>query len=510
MRRLKRATVSIVLAPILAGCATSSLDLAPTRADRPWSPQANAGGEIVAGVPPGPASTDGYVLPANQQLSKIRAAAEADPAKLYTLSDLIDLAETNNKLTRIAWNAARDAALAVGVVRSTYLPRLTVAALGGGQWLNGNNANILGTSVNTQNNVTGTISTASLQWLLFDFGERGALIEGAEQGSVVSNIAFTAAHQQVIYDVSLAFYAYSAARERQDIAAQTLANARSIQSAAEARLDHQEGTIVDVDQARQATAQAELGRVRAEGAAQNAFLTLITRIGLSPGARIRIASVTGRPFPPGLGKMTDEAIARAVGRRPDVLSAYALEKASMAGVRAAEAEFWPKIFASGNVAYNAGHLSITAVPGVGEQPPALNLTQRGFGSTIIAGITVPIYDGGTRAALLDQARNKADSASAALTRSQDEAVQQIVLANNAVQTSIAAYDAASSLAKAAQTTYDATFAAYRSGVGSITAATLAQTGLLEARQGMAGSYSAARTAAATLAFATGSLGSAPQ
>ena len=44
----------------------------------------------------------------------------------------------------------------------------------------------------------------------------------------------------------------------------------------------------------------------------------------------------------------------------------------------------------------------------------------------------------------------------------------------------------------------------------LSALTLAQTGLLEARQGMADSYSAARTAAATLAFATGSLGSAPQ
>jgi outer membrane protein TolC len=75
--------------------------------------------------------------------------------------------------------------------------------------------------------------------------------------------------------------------------------------------------------------------------------------------------------------------------------------------------------------------------------------------------------------------------------------------------SIAAYDAASSLSKAAQTTFDAASVAYRSGVGSITDATLSQTGLLGARQAMVDAYSAALTAAATLAFATGSLGSAP-
>ena len=500
----------IVLVPVLNGCATSSLDLAPTRADRPWSPRTDAAGGIVAGAPSDPSGADGYVLPVNQQLAKIRAAPEIDPAKIYTLSDLIDLAETNNPLTRKAWNAARDAALAVGIVRSTYLPRLTVAALGGGQWLDVNNGGVLGTSVNNQNTGSGTISAASLQWLLFDFGERDALIAEAAHGSVVTNIAFTAAHQQVIYDTSLAFYAYSAARKRRELAVQALVNARSVQSAAEARLRHQEGTIVDVAQARQATAQAELGRVRADGAEQNAYLTLITRIGLSPAASIHIAEDAGRPFPPGLARMTDAAIAQAVGRRPDVLSAYELQMAGSARVRAAQAEFLPKIFASGNVSYSAGRLNISAVPGVGEQPPSLNLSERGFGSTIIAGITVPLYDGGTRAALLQQARNRADSAATTLGRSQDEAVQQIVLADNAVQTSIAAYGAASSLAAAAQTTYDAAFAAYRSGAGSITAVTIAQTGLLAARQDVADAYSGARAAAATLAFATGDPGSAPR
>jgi outer membrane protein TolC len=452
---------------------------------------------------------EGYVLPSNQQLAKIRPAPNIDTTKFYTLSDLIDLAETRNPLTRNAWNAARDAALAVGIVRSTYLPRLTVAALGGGQWLDVNNGGVLGTSVNNQSTSSGTISAASLQWLLFDFGERDALIEAATHGAVVSNIAFTAAHQQVIYDTSLAFYAYIAARKRQDLAAQALTNARTIQSAAEARLYQQEGTTVEVAQARQATAQAELGRVRADGAEQNAYLTLITRIGLSPATQIHITDATDRPLPSGIGKMTDEAIAQAVGRRPDVLSAYELQMASSARVRAAQAEFLPKIFASGNVSYSAGHLNISAIPSVGEQPPSLNLSERGFGSTLIAGITVPLYDGGTRAALLEQARNHADTAASTLSHSQDEAVQQIVLADNAVQTSIAAYDAASSLAKAAQTTYDAAFAAYRSGVGPITAVTLAQTELLAARQDVADAYSAARTAAATLAFATGGLGSAP-
>jgi len=163
--------------------------------------------------------------------------------------------------------------------------------------------------------------------------------------------------------------------------------------------------------------------------------------------------------------MTEAAIAGAIGRRPDVLTAYALEKESMARVRAAEAEFLPKIFASGNVSYSNGRLSLTAVPSVGEQPPSVNLLGQGFASTIIAGITIPIYDGGTRAALLAQAKTRAESASIALKHRQDEAAQQIVLSDNAVRTSVAAYAAASALTTAAQTTFDAALSAYRGGVG---------------------------------------------
>lgn len=503
---------AVCFAAALVSCATSALDLAPPEASRPWEPATTSSGEIIAGVPSHHtrAGKSRFVLPKNQKLARLRPATEVEPEKVYTLSDLIDLAEATNPQTRTSWNTAREAALAVGIVQSTYLPRLAVAALGGSQWLNNQQSGLAGTSINNAATGQGTVSTASLQWLLFDFGERAALIDAAKQASIVSNIAFTAAHQQVIYDVSLAFYRYAAARERLRIANQSLSNARSVQAAADARLGQQEGTVVETAQARQATAQAELERVQADGAVQNAYLALITAIGVSPTTRIRIADVSGRILSPAAVKMTETAIAGAIGRRSDVLAAYALEKESMARVRAAEAEFLPKIFASGNVSYSDGRLNLTAVPSVGEQPPSVNLTGHGFGSIIIAGITVPIYDGGTRAALLEQAKTRAESANIALRHRQDEAAQQIVLSDNAVRTSIAAYMAASALTTAAQTTFDAALSAYRGGVGSITTVILAQTALLQARQGRVDAYSAALISAATLAFATGTLGSSPQ
>src|SRR5271166_635277 len=111
----------------------------------------------------------------------------------------------NNPVTRTAWNEARKVALAAGIAESTYLPRITATAVGA-YLTNEGNVSALGLGVNTNSTAQGTISVVSLQWLLFDFGERMAIVEAAKQASVASNIAFTAAHQQVIYDVSVAFY----------------------------------------------------------------------------------------------------------------------------------------------------------------------------------------------------------------------------------------------------------------------------------------------------------------
>ena len=83
------------------------------------------------------------------------------------------------------------------------------------------------------------------------------------------------------------------------------------------------------------------------------------------------------------------------------------------------------------------------------------------------------------------------------------------MADNALRTSLSAHDAATSLAAAAQTTFDAALGAYRNGVGSITDVNLAESQLLLARNASTDAHSTALAAAATLALAAGTLGAAP-
>jgi outer membrane protein TolC len=432
-----------------------------------------------------------------------------DGTKVYPLPELIDIAEANNPSTRIAWNEARKVALAAGIAESAYLPKITASAVlayvGGGS----SHGSAFGSGFQSSTSATGTISAVSLQWLLFDFGERSAIIDAAKQASVIANIVFTAAHQQLIYNVSLAFYAHAAARARLATATQSLANAKAVQVAAEDRFKRETGTTIEAAQARQATAQANLAAVQASGGAQDAYLALISAMGISPLTRVKVADASGRRLSATMAEPVEGIINAALARRPDVLSAYAAQKASLANVRAAQAEFMPKVFVAGTGSYNSGSVNLTAIPSVGQQAATFNLNGGRFGGTILAGVTLPLYDGGTRSAILAQARADADNAEARLTRVRDDAVRQIVLADNALRTSLSAHGASEALQSATQTTFDAALAAYRSGVGSITDLTMAETQLLQARNTTTDAYSTALAAAATLALATGALGHAP-
>ncbi len=508
MRRFERAAVLLLGSAFLAGCATSALDMAPERPDRPWVPAMTPDGDILAGASGTGSGAGGYVLPPNPALASVPPQPAVNGSKIYALADLIDLAESNNPATRIAWNDARRVALAAGIAESSYLPSVTASVIGGYQGSSGHNG-ALGTSLLGNGSASGAVSAVSLQWLLFDFGEREAVVDAARQASVISNIAFTATHQQIIYNVTLAFYAHAAAQARLVTANRSLENARAVQAAAEDRYKHGIGTVIETAQARQGTAQADLAVIQATGGAQDSYFALITAMGVSPLTKIRIADVSGRKLSPSLSAPVEIIIAESLSRRPDVQSAYTAEKASLANVRAAQAEFLPKLFLSANGTYNSGGLDVTALPSAGNLPPTLNIGGNRLGGSVFAGITVPIFDGGTRDAALAQARAEADSAEARLTRVKEEAVRQIVQADNALRTSLAAYSAAQTLAAAAQTTFDAALAAYRSGVGSITDVTVADSQLLLAKNAASDAYSTALSAAATVALSTGVLGGVP-
>ncbi|WP_428846858.1 TolC family protein, partial [Providencia rettgeri] len=120
--------------------------------------------------------TDKYISSPEENLY----AEHNDPSKeQYNLASLIDVAQKNNPETRIAWELAKKAATNVGMVESTYLPVITATALGGYQ--RGTLKlphNDLVDKIDVSNHVF--IPAITFQWLLFDFGKRGALADAAK------------------------------------------------------------------------------------------------------------------------------------------------------------------------------------------------------------------------------------------------------------------------------------------------------------------------------------------
>ncbi len=96
MRRPEFAIALSLSCAGLGGCATSSLDMAPDRPDKPWTPTTSTNGEIVPGAktPPQTPAASTYVLPSNAELSDPPPPLLLRHDKSYSLAELIDIAET--------------------------------------------------------------------------------------------------------------------------------------------------------------------------------------------------------------------------------------------------------------------------------------------------------------------------------------------------------------------------------------------------------------------------------
>ena len=88
---------------ILLSTRTASAQSAPLSPDHPWHARAELRIEADA---------------KNFGASNFRL----DPDKTYSLAELIDLAESHNPETRVAWERARAQAAALGVARSELYP----------------------------------------------------------------------------------------------------------------------------------------------------------------------------------------------------------------------------------------------------------------------------------------------------------------------------------------------------------------------------------------------------
>src|SRR6266576_2278661 len=150
-----------------------------------------------------------------QQLSRVGKFPDApefsiNPSTNYSLGELIDLAETHNPETRLAWERARAQAATLGLARSELYPALAATAVS--QFTRG--TAFFGENFYRQK-IGELQGNLELSYTVFDFGARAGRINAAKAELLAANFAFNDAHRRVIYQVEQAYYEEEVNRSKQ-------------------------------------------------------------------------------------------------------------------------------------------------------------------------------------------------------------------------------------------------------------------------------------------------------
>jgi outer membrane protein TolC/uncharacterized membrane protein YccC len=485
LERLGSAVVSrglVRLTPlVLAGCmAYSPIANAPPSADKPWR------GSDLQRV-----ASD---LGSDVHTEPERVAVETQ--KNYELGELIDLAQRTNPETRVAWEQVRQAALAAGIAQATYYPKLAAAAT----------AAIASVPMPIPETVVPggvfraktqfAIPALTLEWLLLDFGRRGAAVDGARALIAEANAGFNAKHQEVVFGVTRDFYALSAARGKRNASQAAYDSARTLAEAVTARKDRGLATRPELLQAEEEEAKAAYELADATAAESDARMALLETVGIGPSTPIEIADVSQRPLPPELSESIDGAVDRGLAQRPDLLALLAEVQAKRAAVRGAHADYWPRLAARGEYGGNYGELAIdhSRYQSVSEYQYTVGLR-----------FEWDLFEGFARRNKVQLAQSQQRAAENELTHAREKTVRQVWKAYNDAKVALAKERAATALLAASEKSWSATLESYQHGLATFPDVRESQHSLAQARALEQASRAEAWTRAAAFAVSTGDL-----
>src|SRR3984893_6119940 len=271
----------------------------------------------------------------------------SDTLKIYTLPELVDVAEQNNPETRVAWQNAKARAADLGVSKSTLYPTVAAAVVGESV-----RTNILLAPAYIRQTLESYGPALELDYTVFDFGRRLDEIAISRNELLAANLLFNDTHRKIIYQVMAAYYRVLNAKGQEDAAEANLKKAQTVQQDAEARLDLGLATLPDVLEARSAAAQADYDLQAAVGASEIAHGDLATSLGISPTIPLQVESIQSLTIPPDLTSTVESSIDRALGQRPDLMQRVAELRAANAEVKAAKTAYLPTLSLGGTVGLN--------------------------------------------------------------------------------------------------------------------------------------------------------------
>ncbi len=422
--------------------------------------------------------------------------ATLDPNHPYTLAELIDIAEHNNPRTRVVWERAKQRAAQLGIAKSAYYPVLAGIAAFADQRIISPFPKPLAPDGFVMVQIPVIQPEVTLQYLLFDPGTRAAHVDAATQEKLAAGAGFIQTNQDVAFRVSSAYYRLLTAAERLRAAEEILKTAETTRDAAEARLSNGRGTLPDVLNARSETAQAVFDRETADGDEKIARVAITEAIGADPSPNINIDTQSAAPVPQQLTMPIDALIDRALTGRPDLMAAAAEIRAADDEIRAARAEYKPRVV----VGATAAETAVWPSASYGELGSANRFTWS-------AGLEVEwkLFDGGARRNRVEAAESRRRQAQDELTEIHDRATREVWTAYINFRSALRKNEAATALVESANTSYSASLDAYNNGVRNLVDVVQAEKQLAQARLSSVSARSQLFLEAVNLEFVTGNL-----
>ena len=419
-----------------------------------------------------------------------------DPRHPYVLAELIDLAEDHNPSTRTIWERAKQKARELGLAKAAYYPELDGLAVFGDERLINPFPEPLAPRGYVMVEVPAIRPEVTLQYLIFDFGKREAIVGAAKDEKLAAGADFILVNQALAFRVASAYYQLVTAQERLQAAEDTLRTAQTTQDAAEDRMNNGLATLPDVLNARAETAQAAFDEESADGDEKIARVTLTEAVGADPSPNVQIDGQRAAPLPDKLTMSIEALIGRAMANRPELMAQTLRIRSAEARIRAARAEYKPQIVLSGSVAQT----SLWPSSDYGKLGSASEPTW-----SVALGVQWRILDGGVRRNALSIAESKRREAEDDLITKEDETTREVWTAYIAFRTALRKHDAAVALLASANSSYSASLEAYKYGVKNLVDVVTAEKQLALARLSSVSARSELFLQAVNLEFATGSL-----
>ena len=402
-----------------------------------------------------------------------------------TLADIVDIGLANNTVTQRTWQAARAAAAQVGVSRAAYLPSIDVdGSLGHVR------QSAVGGRFTFSRDPYG--ATASLDWLLFDFGGRSAGFDQAWAALTAADYTHNAAVQDVVFSLQAAYYGFLSAKAQLAAAESNVQEARVNLEAARKRHEVGVATIADVLRAQTALSEADLQRQTLEGAIESLRGQLATAMGISATTALDVGVALPEEIPAEeIARQVEPLVAQSLSNRPDLAGAWWQAEEALARLKAIKSKGWPVVSVK-TTANRTYYL-----------PGAFEKHDNNWSASVL--VTFPLFTGLAHSYEVKKAEAEAEQKRTEASSLEQQVVLEVWTSYTDLKTAAQRVRTSRDWLASAGESERVALAQYKQGVGSILDLLSAQTALAGARAQEIQARADFFLALARLARATGTL-----